>query len=357
VDDIDQPQISDELPELSALPTQDIPEAVREGAQPLGQVAPARRKPLLWGIGGLGVAGLIAVPLVLALRSQAPPSPSNQATTSSFPSSAADQASSQAYTQNASILGHLPYQEAPASELEPISSDISIRMRKAAANKFREMVEAAAKDGVTLVPISAFRSVADQEKVFFDVKAERGEDTAQRAAVSAPPGYSEHHTGYAVDIGDGDHPGTNLQYDFEDTAAFKWLKQNAVYYSFEMSFPKGNPMGVSYEPWHWRFVGDRQSLETFYRARTILGKGSVTAPGTSGSNNSGSNSSGSNSSGSSTPDSSPEGSTDSANSFNSSSASESDNSTASKSTSPSGSSPAVGATQSPLKNSKLDLGQ
>jgi D-alanyl-D-alanine carboxypeptidase len=352
VDDTDQPQISDELPELSALPTQDIPEAVREGAQPSSQAAPVRRKPLLWGIGGLGITGLIAIPLVLALRSQAPSPPSNQVAASPSPSSAADQASSQADTQNASILGHLPYQEAPASELEAISSDSSIKLRKAAAKKFREMVEAAAKDGVTLVPVSAFRSIADQEKLFFDVKAERGEDTAQRAAVSAPPGHSEHHTGYAVDIGDGDHPGTDLQYDFEDTAAFKWLKQNAAYYSFEMSFPKGNPMGVSYEPWHWRFVGDRQSLETFYRARTILGKGSATTPDNSGSSNSGSSNSGE-----SAPNSSPDSTGNFNSSSGSSSANGSDNSAASKSTSPSGSSTSVESTQSTEKNSKSDLGQ
>jgi D-alanyl-D-alanine carboxypeptidase len=36
-----------------------------------------------------------------------------------------------------------------------------------------------------------------------------------------------------------------------------------------MSFPKDNPQGVSYEPWHWRFVGDRQSLETFYKAKNL----------------------------------------------------------------------------------------
>ena len=91
----------------------------------------------------------------------------------------------------------------------------------------------------------------------------------KRAEVSAPPGYSEHHTGYAVDIGDGRTPATNLNTNFENTAAFKWLEENAAYYSFELSFPKGNPQGVSYEPWHWRFVGDPDSLETFYKAQNL----------------------------------------------------------------------------------------
>ncbi|MEM7758056.1 MAG: D-alanyl-D-alanine carboxypeptidase family protein, partial [Cyanobacteria bacterium P01_A01_bin.40] len=79
--------------------------------------------------------------------------------------------------------------------------------------------------------------------------------------------YSEHHTGYAVDIGDGNAPATHLETDFANTAAFRWLEQNALKYSFELSFPPDNKQGVSYEPWHWRFVGDRDSLETFYKVR------------------------------------------------------------------------------------------
>ncbi len=89
--------------------------------------------------------------------------------------------------------------------------------------------------------------------------------------MSAPPGYSEHHTGYAIDIGDEYYPDADLKTSFENTSAFEWLQENAAYYSFELSFPKGNSQGVSYEPWHWRFVGDRDSLETFYRARSATG--------------------------------------------------------------------------------------
>jgi D-alanyl-D-alanine carboxypeptidase len=140
-------------------------------------------------------------------------------------------------------------------------------MRKAAAEAFKAMQAAAAADGVSLVPLSAFRSVEDQQHLFFDVKAERGQTATKRAEVSAPPGYSEHHTGYAVDIGDANVPAANVSPDFENTAAFKWLQANAARYSFEISFSKGNAQGVNYESWHWRFIGDIQSLETFYKAR------------------------------------------------------------------------------------------
>lgn len=131
------------------------------------------------------------------------------------------------------------------------------------------MVAAARSAGVILTPISGFRSVKEQEQLFFGVGAQRNQTPAQRAALSAPPGHSEHHTGYAVDIGDGTAPATNLNENFENTKAFQWLQTNAARFGFEMSFPKDNSQGVSYEPWHWRFVGDRDSLETFYRAKNV----------------------------------------------------------------------------------------
>ncbi len=167
------------------------------------------------------------------------------------------------------ILGHLPYEEAPQSELKPITSDGSIKLRANAATKFKEMQAAARASGVILVPISGFRSVSQQEYLFFQVKEQRAQVTTKRAEVSAPPGYSEHHTGYAVDIGDGKAPATNLNQSFEKTAAYQWLVKNAPKYSFELSFTPDNLQGVSYEPWHWRYVGDTHSLETFYKARNL----------------------------------------------------------------------------------------
>jgi zinc D-Ala-D-Ala carboxypeptidase len=164
-----------------------------------------------------------------------------------------------------SLLGHLSYQEAPDKDLKKM--DGGLRLRAAALPKFQAMNAAAKAAGVKLRTISAFRSIADQEKIFFDIKAQRKQGAEKRAEVSAPPRHSEHHTGYAVDLGDANNSAMDLKPEFENTAAFKWLQSNAARYSFEMSFPKGNLQGVSYEPWHWRYVGDSDSLETFYRAR------------------------------------------------------------------------------------------
>jgi D-alanyl-D-alanine carboxypeptidase len=168
-----------------------------------------------------------------------------------------------------SLLGHLPYEEAPPDTLEAITADGRVKLRRPAAEKFTAMAAAANQEGVELVPLSGFRSVEEQERVFFEQR-QQGQRPTERAEVSAPPGYSEHHTGYAIDIVDGTRSETDLEISFDTTPAFRWLEQNASRFDFELSFPQNNPQGVSYEPWHWRFIGDRTSLETFYKARTLF---------------------------------------------------------------------------------------
>ncbi|MEM9770844.1 MAG: M15 family metallopeptidase [Cyanobacteria bacterium P01_D01_bin.73] len=165
------------------------------------------------------------------------------------------------------LLGHLPYEEAPEDDLVAISADGRFMLRSSAAEGFQAMTDAARREGISLSMISAFRSIAQQQQIFFDVKANRRQTPDERAEVSAPPGYSEHHTGYAIDIGDAGVPSVNLSESFEGTRAFEWLDRNAVRFNFELSFPRDNVQGIAYEPWHWRFVGDRHSLETFYKAR------------------------------------------------------------------------------------------
>jgi zinc D-Ala-D-Ala carboxypeptidase len=167
------------------------------------------------------------------------------------------------------ILGHLAYEEATSGDLEPVYPESEFSLRPAAAQAYRDMENAAQADGVKLTILSAFRSKSDQNDLFFGIKKERNQGAQERAKVSAPPGHSEHHTGYALDLGDADQSGADLEAEFAQTKAYQWLEANAARYSFELSFPKDNPQGVSFEPWHWRFVGDQHSLETFYKARNL----------------------------------------------------------------------------------------
>lgn len=264
---------ADNSANIVARVSDDIPIAQRE--TPVTVSKPTFNKSyLIGGLAGVGVlaAGAGAFASFQLQRSQVSTASmasiaSSPVKTTASPSPVATASATPANTD--SLLGHLRYAEAPPSALAPIVADGSIKLRQAAAQAYQQMEAAARQDGVILVPISGFRSLTDQDYLFFGKKAERGQVAAERAKVSAPPGYSEHHTGYAVDIGDGNVPATNLSESFENTSAFRWLKANAAFHSFEISFPKGNKQGVSYEPWHWRFVGDRQSLETFYKARTL----------------------------------------------------------------------------------------
>lgn len=171
-------------------------------------------------------------------------------------------------TADGRLLGHFPYPEAPAGVLVALGTDLQLRPEAAAA--INAMQRAAAGDGVDLKVLSAFRSVELQRSLFFDVKAERNQDAHTRAKVSAPPGYSEHSTGYAVDLGDGGQPATNLSQTFEKTPAYQWLAQHAARYHFTLSFPKGNKQGVSYEPWHWRYEGSSEALRLFEPAQRLV---------------------------------------------------------------------------------------
>ncbi len=251
----------------------DIPEAIRRSAnEPAKSSFPI---PLI-AIGGLIVGAIALGAAALMLWPKGETTPQAAAGVNSpadaLPSATPSPAQTTAASLEASpdqVLGHFAYAEAPANELEPITADGSIKLRQAAAESYRKMEAAAAAAGVRLMPISGFRSVADQNDLFFRVKEQRNQAVSKRAEVSAPPGHSEHHTGYAIDIGDADRSDTNLSQGFDNTPAFRWLSENAARYSFEMSFTQGNAQGVSYEPWHWRFVGDRTSLETFYRAQHL----------------------------------------------------------------------------------------
>jgi len=116
------------------------------------------------------------------------------------------------------------------------------------------MAAAAADDGVTLQVVSAFRSVAYQEEILRG-KLGKGQRIEDILRVSAAPGYSEHHSGRAVDVTTPGYP--VLEEIFEESEAFAWLARRAGAFGFHLSFPRGNPHGVAYEPWHWAWRGGR----------------------------------------------------------------------------------------------------
>ena len=108
-------------------------------------------------------------------------------------------------------------------------------------------------EGVEVFLISAFRSI-DYQSQLIRKKLDAGQTIAQILCVNAAPGYSEHHTGRAIDIGTSGCPA--LEEEFERTVAFDWLQRYAGEFGFILSYPRDNSCGISYEPWHWCYHGN-----------------------------------------------------------------------------------------------------
>lgn len=168
--------------------------------------------------------------------------------------------------------GHLPYAEANPEDLIIVSSfglgdnQRFEKLHPAAAAALMQMSNAARDEGVWIVLLSGFREYDKQEELFAAQIQRRG--TPEEAAKSsAPAGHSEHHTGFAMDLGDGHMPSADINQGFANTEAFVWLLQNGTEFGFELSFPANNTQGVNYEPWHWRFTGDSETQEIFRRAK------------------------------------------------------------------------------------------
>jgi D-alanyl-D-alanine carboxypeptidase len=117
-----------------------------------------------------------------------------------------------------------------------------------AASAWHRMHVAARGLGIELLPLSGFRSVERQAKIIRG-KLDLGEKISAILRSIAAPGFSEHHTGCAIDIGSNEVP--PLEEAFANTHAFAWLIRHGEEFGYKLSFPKHNPHGFVYEPWHW----------------------------------------------------------------------------------------------------------
>lgn len=143
----------------------------------------------------------------------------------------------------------LPHPEALKSDLVEIARTPgkTISLIRPAAAAWLRLSRAAAESDIELVPLSGFRSVVRQEEIIRE-KVAAGRSLTDILRAVAAPGYSEHHSGRALDIGSSGEP--PLQEAFADTAAYLWLQSHAAGYGFRLSFPRDNPHGIQFEPWH-----------------------------------------------------------------------------------------------------------
>ncbi len=136
--------------------------------------------------------------------------------------------------QDRRVLGHLPYEEIPREKLVLIEPNIEVHIDM--RDSLLQMREKAKKEGIYLVFLSGYRSINLQKDIFYSLKSIRNQEAVERARVSAPPGYSEHSTGFAIDIGDATQRETDFETEFENTKAFRWLIKNAAKFHFKLSF-------------------------------------------------------------------------------------------------------------------------
>ncbi|WP_211882502.1 M15 family metallopeptidase [Pseudarthrobacter albicanus] len=134
------------------------------------------------------------------------------------------------------------------------------QLRAQAADAYKQFAKAAKAAGVNIMPISGYRSFSQQASLYDSYVRQYGQATADTFA--ARPGYSEHQTGLAMDIGNASGI-CALQACFANTPAGKWAAEHGWEYGFIIRYPAGAEAttGYTYEPWHLRYVGPDLALD------------------------------------------------------------------------------------------------
>ncbi|WP_230481391.1 M15 family metallopeptidase [Sphingomonas sp. Leaf21] len=185
------------------------------------------------------------------------------------------------------VAGHFPYGDASPADIVPAPPGFGLkpycRLHRAMIPDLQRLLDAARADpsvGGTLHGLSCHREVARQRNVFC---RDRSVSAAERAISVAPPGHSEHATGYAIDFAVRPARGCpDAEACMAASPAARWLIANASRFGFEMSFPAGNQQRVKWEPWHWRWVGTSPAEPGAAQARAIFARARAQFPANPG---------------------------------------------------------------------------
>lgn len=178
--------------------------------------------------------------------------------------------------ENGYIVGQKPATEPTfvkgvliANKKNPLPATYNKGEDPKARAAFEKMAKAAMEDGLELVAFSGFRSY-DYQKTLYDRYVKRdGKEAADR--YSARPGYSEHQTGLAFDIGEKGREELWLTNEFGQTEAGQWLAQNAHKYGFILRYPKGKEdiTGFMHESWHFRYLEGELAAKVYEAGVTL----------------------------------------------------------------------------------------
>lgn len=156
-----------------------------------------------------------------------------------------------------------------ANKKNPLPSDYAPGVNPEAKSAFDAMRAEALEAGIDLVAFSTFRDFTRQKELYEGYVAKDGEEKADR--YSARPGFSEHQTGLAFDIGETGQEQHWAAASFGDTEAGKWVAENAHRYGFILRYPEGKEQltGYMHESWHFRYVGKQVATEIFEAGITL----------------------------------------------------------------------------------------
>lgn len=156
-----------------------------------------------------------------------------------------------------------------ANKQHPLPETYAPGEEPEARTAFETMKAAAAEDGLDLSAFSTYRDFARQKQLYEGYVAKDGQQAADR--YSARPGYSEHQTGLAFDIGEAGQEQHWASASFGDTEGGKWLAANAHKYGFILRYPEGSEQitGYMHESWHFRYVGKDIATEIHQKGITL----------------------------------------------------------------------------------------
>ncbi|MCM3744985.1 M15 family metallopeptidase [Sporosarcina luteola] len=156
-----------------------------------------------------------------------------------------------------------------ANKKHPLPSTYAPGESKEARAAFNEMAAEATLSGINLTAFSTYRPYEYQVTLYERYVKKDGVANADR--YSARPGYSEHQTGLAFDIGEVNYEKYWASFEFGDTEAGKWVAANAYRYGFILRYPEGKEhiTGYRHESWHFRYVGKEIAEEIFKRNITL----------------------------------------------------------------------------------------
>jgi D-alanyl-D-alanine carboxypeptidase len=167
----------------------------------------------------------------------------------------------------------VPLDYAPAALVVPrvplAAAGHQAQLAPEAARAAEQMFAAAAAEGIGLVLLSGYRSYEEQHATYQHWLRQHSGDSTTTDTVSAQPGYSEHQTGFAFDVGQADAACT-LQPCFQDTAAGMWARDNAHRFGLILRYPEGmhEVTGFHSESWHYRYIG-KEAASAMKRSETL----------------------------------------------------------------------------------------